>query len=543
MSYWFLALLLLGILVCCLLLVRGLRELRPGSLNRLNQNLSERAQRLVSLLVIGISLFISLFLMGRYLFYRVWTFSTPTYDFGLFNQMFSYMARSGQPLTTLERDGLVSHFAIHFSPLFYVFLPFYKLLPTPECLQILQLLTVASGSIPLWLMLRDLKLSQVEQALFSALYLLQPGILLASSYDLHENCFYAPLSLWLLYCLLKEKTAWSFLPASLLLLVKEDAALYVVSAAIWLFFWRDRKTNPDHQSQLRRHRLWALALAAEAVIAFALIANFLNSHGYGIMSYRFAALDQYGIGGFSGILRSCFQNPANILGVMFGESKFSYLASLSLTLGLLALGQVNSRHYLLFLPLLVMNLATTYPYQYRLDFQYGYGSHAFLIFAALLAYAGIRRPETGSPKFALSARAKWQRSLATSLLIFQLLAACTVSVNYLRDADYLRQSYLEEPKRYQSIAQVLKELPRDKVIASNPFLTTHLADCPELYDLEHSESLTKGREADILVFYKEKQTKKEKEVIDYYRKKGYRSAPEYANPYLEVLIRDQATNH
>lgn len=542
MSYWFLSLLLMGILVCCLLLIQGLRELRPGSFKRLNQPLSERAQKLISLAVIGISLFISLFLMGRYLVYRVWTFSTPTYDFGLFNQMFSYMARSGQPLTTLERDGLVSHFAVHFAPLFYVFLPFYKLLPTPECLQILQLLTVASGAIPLWLILRDLKLSQVEQALFTALYLLQPGILLASSYDLHENCFYAPLSLWLLYCLLKGKIAWSFLPASLLLLVKEDAALYVVSAAIWLFFWRGRETDADHPRQLRRHRLWALALAAEAVIAFVLIANFLNSQGYGVMSYRFAALDQYGIGGFSGILRSCFQNPANILGVMFGESKFSYLASLSLTLGLLALSQVNNRHYLLFLPLLVMNLATTYPYQYRLDFQYGYGSHAFLIVAALLAYVGIRQPEMESTKFGLSTQIKWQRALATGLLVFQLLAACTVSVNYLLEADYLRQSYLEEPERYQSIARTLGELPRDKVIASNPFLTTHLADCLELYDLEHSESLTKGREADILVFYKEEQTKTEKEVIDYYRQKGYRSAPEYANPYLEVLIRPRTGN-
>lgn len=539
MSYCFLAFLLMGVLFALLLLLQGIRQLKAGSSGQLEALLTAPIQKWIGWAVIGISLYISLFLMGRYLLYRVWTFSTPTYDFGLFNQMFSYMARSGQPLTTLERDGLVSHFAVHFAPFFYVFLPFYSLIPTPECLQILQLLTVASGALPLWLILRDFKLSQLEQALFTALYLVQPGILLASSYDLHENCFYAPLSLWLLYCLLKEKIAWGFLAASLLLLVKEDAALYVVSAAIWLFFWRGQETDPNHARQLRRHRIWALALAAEAVIAFIWIAHFLNSQGYGIMTYRFEALDQYGTGGFSGILRSCFQNPANILGVMFEDSKFNYLSSLSLTLLLLALGQVHNRHYWLFLPLIVMNLASTYPYQYRLDFQYGYGSHAFLIFAAVIAYVDSREAAIKSEKSALKSQVQWRKALATGLLVFHLLAACTISFNYLLEADYLRQSYLKEPWRYQSIAQLLRELPRDKVIASNPFLTTHLADCPQLYDLEHSESLKKDREADILVFYKEEQSRIEKEIIDLYRKKGYRSAPEYANPYLEVLVRPQ----
>ena len=51
------------------------------------------------------------------------------YDFGIFSQMYYYMDKGLSPLTTCERDGLLSHFAVHLSPVFYLLLPFYKLVP------------------------------------------------------------------------------------------------------------------------------------------------------------------------------------------------------------------------------------------------------------------------------------------------------------------------------------------------------------------------------------------------------------------------------
>ena len=56
------------------------------------------------------------------------------YDFGLFSQMYYYMDKCLLPLTTCERDGLLSHFAVHLSPIFYLLLPLYKLFPRPETL-------------------------------------------------------------------------------------------------------------------------------------------------------------------------------------------------------------------------------------------------------------------------------------------------------------------------------------------------------------------------------------------------------------------------
>ena len=98
-------------------------------------------------ITIGLSvvffLFVSAWTVGR-----VYSFSSPTFDFGIFSQMFYNMKETGLPMTTVERDGLLSHFAVHVSPIYYLMLPFYWLFPTPATLQVLQALVITSAIIP-----------------------------------------------------------------------------------------------------------------------------------------------------------------------------------------------------------------------------------------------------------------------------------------------------------------------------------------------------------------------------------------------------------
>lgn len=62
---------------------------------------------------------------------RYLTFRCPNYDFGIFSHMFYNMKNSFQPLTTCERDGTLSHFAVHLSPILYVLLPVYFVFSSP----------------------------------------------------------------------------------------------------------------------------------------------------------------------------------------------------------------------------------------------------------------------------------------------------------------------------------------------------------------------------------------------------------------------------
>ena len=92
--------------------------------------------------------------------YKVKTFDGSTFDIGIFSQMFHRMSTDLTAITTLERDRVLSHFAVHISPIFYLMLPFYKFLPHVETLEVLQIWVVFSAVIPLRLLLKRLNLSK-----------------------------------------------------------------------------------------------------------------------------------------------------------------------------------------------------------------------------------------------------------------------------------------------------------------------------------------------------------------------------------------------
>lgn len=114
--------------------------------------------------------------------------------------------KSFAPLTTCERQniGLMSHFRVHFSPIYYLFLPVYIVFPYPVTLNILQVLTLASAIIPVYLLCRKRNLSNGATALFGIIFVLIPALICGTFYDLHENCFLVPMILWLFYFIEKD---------------------------------------------------------------------------------------------------------------------------------------------------------------------------------------------------------------------------------------------------------------------------------------------------------------------------------------------------
>ena len=158
----------------------------------------QRAHKAYIWITVGLSvvffLFVSAWTVGR-----VYSFCSPTYDFGIFSQMFYHMKESGVPFTTVERDGLLSHFAVHVSPIYYLMLPFYWLIPTPATLQVLQAAVITSAVIPLWKIGKNHGLTGAQRMLICAILLLYPAFSGGTSYDIHENCFLTPMILWLFY--------------------------------------------------------------------------------------------------------------------------------------------------------------------------------------------------------------------------------------------------------------------------------------------------------------------------------------------------------
>lgn len=479
--------------------------------------------------IMFLALLVPAYFLTDLLLARFRSFSTPTYDFGLFHQMFAYMKRTGLPLTTLERDGLYSHLQVHFSPIFYLFLPIYALFPTGETLQILQVVTVISGVIPLLLLGRELKLSPLPCGLLAALYLVHPGLVLSSLYDLHENCFLAPLILWLFWSMFSHKNAFTLIFSLLLLMIKEDAALYVISAALF-FFFTPLLRQPAQQETKKSFspRLLSIMMIALSALVFSLVAGYLEKQGEGLMAYRFASLLQYDTQGMLGIIRSLFQNPAATLRLMWGTEKLLYLVCVALSLGFIPFFTRHNSSFLLFLPLMVMNLATDYGYQYDLTFQYHYGSHTFLILALILVFTQVEK--SGHTH---------QKKLIRYALAGALVSSLVITTGGLVDQGFYIEKYRENPAKFQAMRECLDSLPRDRVIAADTFLTSHLADFPEVYDLDFHDSLKDRPAIDLVIFNQNNQSERLDQAKQHYRDAGYRELEEYSVGDLYILEKSE----
>lgn len=203
--------------------------------------------------------FVSVASISRYSAYMAHNF-----DFGIFTQMFENMRTTGLPDTTVERNVLMSHFGVHFSPFYYVLLPFYAICPRPETLLVLQALFVAAGVVPVILICRRLGLSPTAQSACALIYIFFPALANGCLYDFHENKFLTVLIMWALYFIVKENTIGTIVFCALTLTVKEDAAIYIMAIALYIIlsqkntssageFWQGRlfTSSLPHQWSLR----------------------------------------------------------------------------------------------------------------------------------------------------------------------------------------------------------------------------------------------------------------------------------------------------
>ena len=240
---------------------------------------------------------------------RYLAYNSPCYDFGIFAQMFHSMRTTGLPVTTCEREEVMSHFAVHVSPIFYLLLPFYMILPRPETLLVLQVLGVLSGVIPLYLLTRHFKLSEGQSIALCLLYLGCAALTGGIFYDLHENKFLTVLILWLMWSIERKKLPLTVLFALLTLSVKEDAAIYVLFIGIWMLL-------------CRREKLTGLALSVGSAAYFVAVTQWLSEHGDGAMFNRFQNIIG-NEGGIGKLIRTALTNPALVLNECMNAEKLA----------------------------------------------------------------------------------------------------------------------------------------------------------------------------------------------------------------------------
>ena len=380
---------------------------------------------------------------------KMYVFTNSTFDFGLFAQMFEYMATDFTQNSTLERNELLSHFAVHFSPIYYLMLPFYMIFRNPESLLAMQAAVCFSGVIPLLLLCKRWRYSGAVTLALCGMFLCYPAFTGACFYDFHENCFLTPVILWVLYFLESEKRPGLVIASALLLCVKEDAGLYLIFIALYALF--NRKTD-------KRLSVFLLIMG---VCGFFAVTAFINAYGEGIKVSRYSIYLTAGQDSLTDVVKNVIKNPAFFLSKLLTEAKLLFMLQMMLPVLFLPAKTRKISDWFLIAPFILINIATDYKYQFDINYQYVFGTGAMLIFltAKNLRYSKAK--------------------LKIALTAFMAAAVCLAG-NAMPKYHYA-DTYFNNQEHYQAAEQFLKELPRDKVIYASTFLTPHLYDCKQVY--------------------------------------------------------------
>ncbi len=392
---------------------------------------------------------------------RYYSFTYDAFDFGIFAQMFGYMKETGLPLTTVERNVELSHFAVHFSPFFYVILPVYCLFPTPVCLCVMQTLFVAAGVFAVYGIVRHFDFTPKQTLACCMVYLLYPAFSFGLFYDFHENKFLTVCILFTVYFMLRRKFLPFYISAILLCTVKEDAAIYLVAIALFML---------AHE-KLTKHGLITLALAlVYFVFALEMVAWFSSSQSleFGYRYDNFALDGDVGIGD---IIKVLVVNFAYAFKQMFQADKVQFLLWLFVPVLCTPFMTKKVSVLLLLTPMVLVNLLTSWLYQYDIDYQYTYGSGALIIAAMLVV---LHR---------MDAR-KRNALLATAGAI---CVAVTVPRVIIRMDSYI-SSYQDNREVFHDSEKFLQEnLEREAVIGASSSIVTTLHNYPNLYLDPHND--------------------------------------------------------
>lgn len=411
---------------------------------------SETCRTVAGALALLLTAFLTVIMVLRVLIYN-----TPNFDFGIFCNVMYNLKEHFQPLSTCERDKLLSHFAVHFSPVLYLLLPIYYIFPSPMTVELAQVFILLSGAAPLVLLMRKYKLDSTTKMFLTIAYFAYPAISYGSMYDFHENCFILPFLLWMFYFYEKGKSLPFFLFAALTFTVKEEAFAYVFIFAVYILISKKDWKN-------------SVLLMAAAAAYFAFAVYYISHFGEGIMSDRFANLkleDE----GLSAIVRNVFESPILAVNELFrgistDSSKLLYVIQMMVPLAMLPFMSKKFSRLILLCPMLI-NLLSDYYYQCDLGKQYSFGITAFLFYAAVIN---------------LSEKDKMKQNYFSLTSAF-ISVVMVLSLMYPRFTSYA-VTYSADKEDFDKITEILDEIPEDASVTATTFFVPRLSDRDVIYE-------------------------------------------------------------
>lgn len=419
------------------------------------KDISEKTSKKLVLMFLGLS-FAVLLIIG---IFRCLTFSAPNYDLGIFTNTAYNLKTKFIQYNTCERDGLITHFQVHVSPILYLLTPFYALFPSAITLQVIQATLIASCVIPVYLLCKSRSVSNRLTAAICFMSVFFPALSTGTFYDFHENAFLTPLILWMLYFYEKKKYVPMFVFAVLTLTVKEDASVYIAFFGLYLL---TRKNQ----------RIKGMALTLLSVAYIFVCVYFINKYGFGAMTGRFKEYITNERSGLIGILATVILDPAYVIKNSISAEKLIFILQVFSPLLFLPLITKKYSRYILLLPFVLMNLMPSYQYQHSIHFQYLFGVIAFLLYLSIVNLSEM----TSASKTAI----------ISCCLCVTTLCYCA----FVLPKTYYISKYFNERENFIKTARVLDAIPEDADVTAPAFYVAYLANRDVIYETEYTDETT-----------------------------------------------------
>jgi uncharacterized membrane protein len=208
-------------------------------------------------------------------------FQSYTWDLGIFNQaMYTTLHNGSLFYYTAELFFSVSgsYFAVHFSPILFLALPFYAIGSSPITLLVIQSFSLALGAFPLYLLAGELLKSKKAAFLIAVVYFLYPALQGANWYDFHAPAFLPLLFFSMCYFMVTHR--WKlFFPCMLLtLMIQEQVAFTVFIFGAYYFVKSGHfKSLLKSSSPLRMTENLAAAVALIASVIYYVAASYIRN--------------------------------------------------------------------------------------------------------------------------------------------------------------------------------------------------------------------------------------------------------------------------
>ena len=306
---------------------------------------------------------------------RHWHFRSSGYDLGIFDQAVWHYSRfewAGSSFT-----GFANILGEHFHPILMLLAPAYWIIARPETLLVLQAAIVALSLVPVF-HYADTRLGRPAALMLTVAYGLFWGIQRLIAFDFHELAF-APLFIAsAILAVDRRRFTWAWVSVGMLLLVKEDQALFVIALGLLMTIRRDTRAH-------------GAAMAGAGLLWFLFFVQVVMPKLAGSSQYVFAGT----YGAFGGSLPevgwTVLTRPGDIASALFVPAE--KLRTLVLWFGPWLLLPLASPLALLTLPLILERFLSASPNHWGAAFHYSAPMAPIL---AMAAADGLARVQAGT---------------------------------------------------------------------------------------------------------------------------------------------------